>query len=191
MWLETVVTVEPAAEPLTTDEAKAQCRAESITTDDALFDALVAAGRSYIEQYTSTKLITQTVEMRCGGFDDFTALPMAPLQSISGVAYLDPDGNGQTLDAAIYQPLLYGLVPSIRLKPLQSYPPILAVKDAITVTAIAGYGSSGANVPPPIIHALKLIISQWYDNREEFVFERATFAQLPNGVSGLLANFLR
>jgi hypothetical protein len=36
-----------------------------------------------------------------------------------------------------------------------------------------------------------LLIGQWYDNRQDYVIERGVFAQLPNTVASLLANFRR
>jgi uncharacterized phiE125 gp8 family phage protein len=129
--------------------------------------------------------------MRCGTFDQFQLLPVAPLQSLSGITYLDENGASQTLDPSIYAPMLFGLSPAIRLQLDKSYPAVMVAGDAITVTATAGYGDAAASVPAPIIHAMKLLIGQWYDNRQDFLMERGTFAELPNAVAALLANYRR
>jgi uncharacterized phiE125 gp8 family phage protein len=95
------------------------------------------------------------------------------------------------LDPAVYETLLYGLSPRIRLKPNQSWPAIFASDDAILVTATAGYGDADA-VPAPILHAIKLLLSQWYDHRSDAAVDvRGTPTELPNGVMALLANYRR
>lgn len=188
-WLETVVTTEPAAEPITLDQAKAQCRAEGTTADDALLDSYIKSARMHAEKYCGIRLITQTIKMRCSSFCDLASLADAPLQSVSSVEYLDTDGALQTLDPAVYQPVLYGLSPRIRLKTSQTYPSAYRADDAIIVTAQAGYGAANA-VPAPITHAIKLLVGQWYDNRAPIAVGESV-NELPNSVAALLSNYRR
>jgi uncharacterized phiE125 gp8 family phage protein len=188
-WLETVVTAEPAAEPITLEQAKAQCRAEGTSADDALFDSYIKSARIHVEKYCGIRLVTQTIVMRCSSFCDFASLADGPLQSITSISYLDTDGAAQALDAAVYQPVLFGLSPNIRLKPNQSYPTIYSAEDAITVTAQAGYGAAGV-VPAPIVHAIKLLVGQWYDNRSPIALGESV-SEIPNSVAALLSNYRR
>lgn len=187
-WLETVVTSEPATEPVTLAEAKAQCRVET-SADDDLLNSYIKAARIYVERYCGIRLITQTVAMRCSCFADFERLSEAPLISVTSVAYLDTAGTSQTLATTVYENLLYGLSPSIRLKPNQTWPGIYSSADAITVTASAGFGAASA-VPAPIAAAMKLLIAQWYDNRTPIAVGESV-NELPNAAAALLANYRR
>lgn len=184
-WLPTLVTAEPVIEPITLDQAKAQCRASGGSGEDwAALTGYIKAARQHIENYCGIRLVQQTIEMRCSSFCDFASLADAPIQSISSIAYLDPAGATQTLAASVYQPVLYGLEPLIRLKPSQAWPALLSVPDAITVTAVAGYQV----VPQTICHAMLLLIEQWYDNRAPIAVGEAV-NELPNGIPALLVNY--
>ena len=160
-WLPTLVTAAPATEPVSRAEAKLHCRVDG-TDSDGEIDAMIATARTLIEEYTGTKLVSQTVAMRCSSFCDLVDLPVAPVISISSIAYLDSDGASQTLSADVYEGVLIGLEPHIRLKINQSWPSVRPASNAITVTAVVGY----APVPAPIVHAIKLTLSALYDNRE-------------------------
>jgi uncharacterized phiE125 gp8 family phage protein len=188
-WLETVVTVPPTDEPISTADAKAQCRVDGTTADDGLIDGLVKAARIHVEKYCGIRLFTQTIEMRCSSFSDFASLADAPIASITSIEYLDPTGTLQTLDPAVYEALLYGLSPRVRLKPNQSFPAVYRADDAITVTAVAGFGAA-ADIEDPILHAIKLLVGQWYDNRAPIAVGD-TVNELPNAVTALLANYRR
>lgn len=188
-WLPTIVTAEPAEEPVTLAQARSHCRAEGTNVDDALVSSYIKAARVHVESYCGIRLVVQTVAMRCSSFGDFASLASAPLQSVTSIAYLNTDGNSQALATTVYQSLLYGLSPSIVLKPDQSWPSVLTRADAITVTAEAGYGAAAA-VPQPIISAMLLLIAQWYDNRAPVVTGEAVH-EMPNAVEALLSNYRR
>jgi uncharacterized phiE125 gp8 family phage protein len=177
-WLPTVVAVAPASEPVSATEAKLQARIDGTDSDD-LLDIYIPAARMFVEEYTGTKLVSQTVLMQGGDFCDLANLPVAPVISVSSVEYLDPDGAEQTLDSAVYEVVNAGLSPSIRLKVGQSWPAIRCASDAVRVTAVVGYSS----LPEAIKAALLLIIASWFDNR--------SVGPVPDGAYSLLANFRR
>ena len=159
-WLPPVVTVQPASEPVSLAEAKIHCKVDGSDSDSEL-TTMIASARTLVEEYTGTKLVSQTVVLRCSCFDDFADIPMAPLTSISSITYLDSAGASQTLSTDVYESVLHGLEPEIRLKVNQSWPDVRDVSDAITVTAASGYSS----LPSPVKSAMLLTISNLYDNR--------------------------
>jgi uncharacterized phiE125 gp8 family phage protein len=191
-WLETDVTAQPAEEPISRDQAKAQCRVDAASTDsDSLIDALVKSARVYIESYCGIRLITQTLAMRCSSWADLARLPDAPLSAINAIQYVDTNGATQTLNPSVYSAMLYGLSPAVRVAYAQAWPTsLLDAPDAITVTATAGYGDDGATVPAPIVQAMLLMIGQWFDNRQDVLIGGRLDA-LPNASDALLANFRR
>jgi len=79
-WLPTAVTVQPASEPVSLTEAKAQCRVDG-SDSDTLLNNYILAARIFVEEYTGTKLVSQTVLMQGRNFCDLRSLPMAPVIS--------------------------------------------------------------------------------------------------------------
>lgn len=172
-WLPVSVTVDPASEPVSATEAKQQARIDG-TDEDALLDIYITASRMAVEEYTGTKLVEQTVLLRCSDWADLVDLPSAPISEITSVKYLDPDGIEQTLSTDVYETVLAGLEPHIRLKVNQGWPSIRSASDAIRVTAVAGYSA----VPDPVKAALMLTIAKWVDDRSS--------GDLPDGAIALL-----
>jgi uncharacterized phiE125 gp8 family phage protein len=166
MWLPTEVIAAPTEDPVAISDARLQV---SILADDSTYDAeltlYMKAARAHAEEITGTCLMTQTVLMRASCFADLEALPTAPLQSISSIKYLDALGIEQTLSTDVYEAVLVGMRPFVRLKPSQAYPAALRVKDAIRVTAVAGYGAPEA-LPDDVKLGLLLMIGEWFKERE-------------------------
>lgn len=161
MWYAPKVNSGPSTEPVTLDQAKTQVRVGASETDfDADLTRLIGAARAHVESYCGVRLGTQAIEMKCEAFTDFSRLPVAPVQSVTSIAYTDADGASQTLGTGVYELRIDGLNSSIILKNEQSWPEIQS-GSLITVTVSAGY----ATVPAEIIDAMLLYIAQRFDNR--------------------------
>lgn len=184
MWRPVVVTAAPGAEPLTTTDAKAHLVYDD-TDKDTLIAQYCASARAHVEMRTGTKLYTQTVSLKTDDWADLANLPVAPLQSISSIAYTDTNGDVVTLSSAVYEARLDVLEPSVVLKYNQAWPSRQA-GSLITVTAIAGYGGAGAQ-PPDVIHAIRLIVGDMFAQRET-VAEGIISAPVAASVDALLAN---
>lgn len=177
-WLPTVVSTPPLTEPVSLAEVKAQCRIDGTDSDTDL-NLYISAARTFAEEYTGTKLVSQTVLMQGREFCDLWSLPVAPIISITSVKYLDSAGDEQTLATSVYELVNTGLKPHIRLKINQSWPSIRCASDAVRVTAVVGYSA----LPAPVKSAILLIISSWFDNRN--------VGPVPDGAYALLANYCR
>jgi uncharacterized phiE125 gp8 family phage protein len=177
-WLPPVVTGAPASEPVSIEEAETQCR---VSGSDHVADLtrLIKAARSKIEKYCGIKLVAQTVVLRCSSFCDFVDLPIAPIASVSSIAYLDSSGVEQTLSTDVYETVLTDLEPQIRLKVNQSWPSVRCASDAIRVTVSAGYATPEEDIK----HALLLQIGKWFDSRAE--------GELSEGAKNLLEDYRR
>lgn len=159
MWYPATVTVAATAEPVTLVEAKRQCRVDH-DDDNTQIEFLIESARAHAEKYTNTRLATQTVTVKCDSFCDMARLPLAPVQSVSSVTYVDVDGVTQTLSTDVYETRTDGLESSITLKYGQSWPAIRN-KSRITVTAVVGYETP----PPDVRHAMLLFISETFNQR--------------------------
>jgi uncharacterized phiE125 gp8 family phage protein len=64
------------------------------------------------------------------------------------------------------------------------WPYAAEVPAAVVYRIVCGYGS-GASVPAELLHAIRLIVGHWYENREEVVVGTIT-ATIPRGAQALL-----
>lgn len=163
MWSPPVVATAATSEAVDTESAVAHVNAQGVGDDD-LIATIVFAARAHVESYTGTRLISQTLTLRTDDWADLENLPVAPVQSISSITYVDTDGATQTLATSVYEARLYGLSPTIVLKFNQVWPTI-RLGSLITVTAVAGYGAAAA-VPPELLHSIKLLTADMYRFRE-------------------------
>jgi uncharacterized phiE125 gp8 family phage protein len=180
MWKAIVTSVEPESEPVSVADAKLHLVVDH-SDHDTLILQYIAAARAYVEAYTGTRLVSQTVVLRTDTWTDLQRLPVGPIASISSIAYTDVGGTSQTLSTNVYEARLYGLEPEIVLKHNQTWPTIRA-GSMIIVTAIAGY----ATLNPAILHALRILIADFYALRESF--GNAPSADVAASVDALLTN---
>jgi uncharacterized phiE125 gp8 family phage protein len=159
MWYPEKVTA-PATDPVSIDDAKRQSNVFH-DDDNALLAGFGAAARDHVEKYCNILLGTQTVEVRCDGFCDMARLPLAPLQSVTSIIYIDAAGVEQTLPTTVYELRNDELETAIVRKYGQQWPAV-QMGSRITVTATAGYSA----LPASIKHAMLLWISEAYEQRE-------------------------
>lgn len=177
MWYPAKTTTEPTTAPVTASEVKSRLYID-FDDDNGDIDILIAAATDYVERYCNIRLMAQTVEAKCDGFDDFSFLPFGPVQSVSAIKYIDIDGAEQTLDTAIYEVRNDDLEASIVLQYDKVWP-ARRVNSRITVTAVVGY----AVLPPAIKQSVLLIIATGFKDRE--AQEALTFST----ADALLSNF--
>jgi uncharacterized phiE125 gp8 family phage protein len=156
----------PAVEPLSLTDAKLHLRVD-ISDDDDLITALIKAARRQVEALTGRTLITSTFEWRIPRFENVFYVPRPPLQSVSSIVYTDDDSTDQTLSTSIYGVHTQMFEGCIYLENEQEWPTDLSdIPFPITVTYVAGYGDAASNVPEDFIHAMRLMIGDWYEHRE-------------------------
>lgn len=176
----------PAAEPVSVQDAKAQCRVDT-SDEDALFATLVIAAREYVETATHRALITQTWDWTLDGFPDWTlVLPLPPVASVTSITYVDTAGVTQTWAASLYRTDLpagpYASPARVTPAYSESYPSTRAVTNAVTVRFVAGYGTA-ASVPASLKAAIKLLVAHWYARREPLT--NGTVAPVPWTIEAL------
>jgi uncharacterized phiE125 gp8 family phage protein len=191
----------PAADIMTLAEARAQIRLDATGSpashpDDTLVQGLIAAVTDYLDGYDGIlgrALITQTWVMK---LDRFPAsgcaarLPLAPLQSIDSITYVDADGATQTLASSVYQVTGAGAGGGghFRLAYNQSWPSVRDQAEAVSVTFTCGYGDAATDVPAILRHAAKMLIAHFYENREEVIAGNGlTVNELPMGARSIIS----
>jgi uncharacterized phiE125 gp8 family phage protein len=187
------VIVAPPVEPLTLAEVRLD-RAVEHSLHDAMLSAMIVAARQYVERYCQISIVTQTRE---AGFDGFDApqieLPYGPVQSVISLEYVGADGTATAISD--YQSNLFGASPVLMPAYGQAWPALTANLNAVTVRYVAGYepvaGSPTdytSNVPEALKIAMRLLVGNWYENREATV-TGAVSGTLELGVHSLLEIF--
>lgn len=167
MWLNR--TSAPAATPISVAEAKAHCRVLH-SNDDTYIGMLVDAVAGMLDGRNGAlgrALVTQSWEYRLDRFpcDGVIELPLPSLVSVASVAYVDQDGDIQTLSADDYVVDTATFVGQVRLAYGASWPDTRDEQHAVRITFTAGFGDAAA-VPAPIRNAMLLIVAHLYSHRE-------------------------
>lgn len=159
----------PAGEIFTAADMREHLRRESDETDqDTVIESYIAAARGWVEAYTRRRLLTQTVRLTLDGFGraDAVHLPIAPIQSVSQVQYLDANGTWQTVDAAGYRLITSPSPNELRPAYGQTWPVPRLDVDVVRIDLVVGYGAAAADIPEPILQAIRLLVAGWFANRE-------------------------
>lgn len=188
----------PTIKPVTLDEVKAHCRATDFTDDDATLTALIAAATSYLDGWTGIlgrALCEQTWRQDFDEFRHCLRLPLYPVISIASVKYSDPDGAEQTIDASNYSLKSDDRSAYIEFITDYCFPSLNTASAAVFVSYVAGYADEGtetktSTAPASIKHAILLLVSHWYQNRDAVVVGDQA-AELPMAVTALIAPFRR
>lgn len=208
----------PARYPLSIDEAKSQLNIIETPDWDARIAGLIAAATSYVENYTGRALITRgykgfldhwpRLAEVSGMAQDYGApgpwpepsawltrrwveIPRPPLQAISAVTTFDDDDNATVWDVSSYYVDTSSTVGRLVRRRDACWPPVCRAANGIEIQWTSGYGDSPGDTPEPIRHAMLLLISHWFENREAVVGVegRDSSTPLPLGVPDLLGPY--
>ena len=164
----TIRITDATVEPLTLQEAKIHLN-ETLDDagNDAYISALITVARQAAEERLGRTLIQTTLQRVLYGFpcSDAIRLYRPTVMAVEWVKYIDTSGVQQTLVPSDYlrEP---GSEPGL-LWPTwgQRWPAVRHQPGAVVVQYQAGYGTTAAAVPAPIVHWIKLALTDLYENR--------------------------
>jgi uncharacterized phiE125 gp8 family phage protein len=175
----TIVT-DPTEEPVTLAEAKDYLRVDS-SAEDTLIETLIGSARQDGENATRRTWMTATLQLRADHWP--RELPRPPVQSVSSVEYVDPDGQTQTFTA--YQ--VDTDVEPARIWPDIDWPKIADRPDAVRITYDAGW--SQAEVPQALKVYTLMRLTELYEHRTSYSAPEG--ARLPRAhKTDLLARYM-
>jgi uncharacterized phiE125 gp8 family phage protein len=159
-------TVGPTAPVISLASMKQHLRVDD-DADDPLIAEQMLAATEYVEFFLRRQVMPATWRLKLDRFpsDRWIELPRPPVQSISSIGYVDSAGVSQTFAAPNYALDSGAFPPRIDLAYGVAWPNTLGQPNAVTITYVAGYATSAA-VPPSIQAAIKLLVSDLYENRE-------------------------
>lgn len=175
--IKTAVSTKTAATSniVTTSEAKYHLKVDyGDATDNTYIDTLCEAAQRTVEAYTNRCFSDTTFYFYLSRFPvGGIVLPFSPVKSITAITYYDEDNSLQTLSSDDYfyniydEPCVIGYVGG-------SYPAVYEYRtDAIRVEFVCGY-TSPDEIPPACEHAVKVLLTDMYENRTDVPRERFT-----------------
>jgi uncharacterized phiE125 gp8 family phage protein len=180
--------VEPLNQPVELSDLMDYLRVDN-AADLEQIEAYSHAATAMVEVYTGRALIAQTLRV---SFDRFPGgakviqLPRSPAIELVSATYYDEQGDEQTLDPATFffdptsEPARLLRRPGIDWPLTDDGRPA-----AVTITYRAGYGDSPISVPEGIKHAIRFMVSHFYENRVPVVAGSVT--KMPLTAEYLLA----
>jgi uncharacterized phiE125 gp8 family phage protein len=158
------LTFAPNIEPVSVAEAKAHLRIDT-DVEDAHIARLIQSARVHLEALHGLALIDQTWLWTLHRWPSAPLrLPLNPVVALESARFQTAPGVFTTLDAAALtldpDPTAPCLIPAPSL-PAPGVP-----RDGIELTVTAGFGPAADDVPPPIRHALLLVVAHAFENRE-------------------------
>jgi uncharacterized phiE125 gp8 family phage protein len=179
-------TTEPAAEPVTLAEAKANLRLDH-DGEDELVEGLIRAAREEVETATGLALIEQHWRLcldrlpRSGE----VLLRRHPVREIVSVTIYDRDGAANIVDPAHYM-LFAGGRPARLI--FEAVPGSDHARNGIEIDFRAGFGEAGTDVPDLIKRAILMLVAHWYEFRASFGAARQPVG-FPEGYDRLIAPY--
>lgn len=175
----------PAMEPVSRNDVKLRSRITDSSQDDSI-DRYIVSARRYVENRLERQLIqatwkqsfdrfpspcdrTRDKDLRRPSFSDpsrVLVLDRPPLISVTSIQYYDSAGVLQTWDASNYVVDNFSEPGRIQLADGSMWPVTAYRLNAVQVTYVAGYGADSSNVPDDIKHAIEMLASHYYENRE-------------------------
>jgi len=184
-------TVPPAVEPVTLPELKDQLNLGESDDHNTHLNRLNVIARRHVEAQTWRQLINATWQLsldafptRCEDDDGFIYVPRPRLQSVTSILYIDGNGTLQTWDSSKYQVDARGEPGRIAPAFGQTWPTTRRVFNAVTITFVAGYGTTPATVPEDLRHAINILVAFMFDHRTE------DLSKAPPAVAALLKPFV-
>jgi uncharacterized phiE125 gp8 family phage protein len=183
------ITSQPASEPITLSEAKDHLRVD-FSDEDTYINTLITTARKYCEQYTNRAFITQTWRQNEDKWTNPIKLKVNPVISLTSIKYYDTNEAQQTLtdSSANFQKDFNSDVAKIYEGLTNAFPSLGCTINPIEIITVCGYGSA-SDVPDDIKHAIKIMVSFLYENREMVnvpVASMGTAIPMPETVKHLL-----
>jgi uncharacterized phiE125 gp8 family phage protein len=177
----------PAEEPVSLAEAKAFLRVDD-TAEDGLVATLVTAARLHVESVTGRAMIFQSwrVVLDAWRVERTIALPVGPVETITGVTAFDEDDEAHELGLEQFS------VQAGRLMLPRDIAgaPALRAKLGLEIDYVAGHGEDAAAVPADLKQACLTLVGYWFEHRDAVIVAGAG-SVVPAGFDRLVAPYRR
>tara|TARA_R100001244_G_scaffold132112_1_gene107100 strand:- start:523 stop:1095 length:573 start_codon:yes stop_codon:yes gene_type:complete len=140
----------------------------TFSDDDSYIDSLEAAAVGMVEEFTNRFLLETAVTQYGNTFGDLEILFKSPAHSGSERVYYMNDGAWVLLLISLTE-FVYAIEPArLYSRATASIPTADDVFEAWKVNYTVGYASA-ADIPSALIQAIKIIVSDFYENRQSVI----------------------
>jgi len=184
----------PFGEPLAVADMVGHLRLYLPDVDQGTIAAYISAARDYVETVTKRQILPatwlMTLDLFPGRYLDaalptgwrfgMIQVPKAPLQTVTGIQYIDTLGVLQTLATDQYQFSTRtepGRIAPARFKVWPQTDPLSF--EAVQITFLAGYVDP-IDIPPRLLQAIRYLVGHLYEHREATIEQALT--QIPYGL---------
>ena len=191
MYPKTVLVTGPVRKPVDIINAKDQLRVDlEFEDDNSYIEGLIVAATGLVENITGRKLITQKWNAYFDTWPkDHFEIPFGKLQTVHSITYTDSGNNLATWNTNSYLVDSYSDPGEIIPAYGQQWPAVtLRPVNAICIQFSCGYGGNETTVPEDLCHAIKLLMTHWYENRETVVVGTIT-GKIPKTVDSILSHY--
>lgn len=146
--------------------------------EDDLIEDYIDAAISYAENYTNQEITEKKFKINGSSFADALSFNKQLIQSIDLVEYYDESNVKQTISTENYfLTTVDDYENKIEFSGDFTFPEVKEYRpDAVQISVTVGYASG--EVPKGIIQPLKMLVSWYYENREDQVKEKCTAAEV-------------
>ena len=167
------VIIPPKSYPVTRDEAAEWLHVDpsNVVSEDQIIEDLIATATDMVEKYCSRALLTQTLEVEyMPNPPEILAMRLnmlraAPLQKVNYVTAIEQDGTEHLQTAEKYDVDTWAIPGRVQL--LMGYFWDYYVFGKYRIQYVAGYGDNPSDIPSPFRTAIKMLVSQLYQSREQ------------------------
>jgi uncharacterized phiE125 gp8 family phage protein len=156
------------------EDARAQLRVDpDDTSQDVIISDLIASATADVEKFTGLQLLQASYDIFIRSFPRSLAIPVYPFIKVTGVAFIDADGDMQQVAENDYTVENVGGEAVIRfnldvsLSNDVTYP--------VSISVVAGHGADGATtqqqqaaIPKAARRSIMAKITSLYDKREDY-----------------------
>lgn len=172
--------------PVSLADMKLHLRIESdVTEDDTLITTLISAATTYAQDFQRRTFMTSALTESYDGFPCFFSVPLPPLISVTAIKYIDDNGDEQTLASDQYRVDTASEPGRITEAYNTNWPSTRRITNSVVLTYSAGYGDA-TTVPTTVKAAIKLLVGNWYENREATI-SGVNISIVPIAVESLLS----
>lgn len=149
--------------------------------EDTLIESLRSAAIEYVQNYCNLQLGDVTAVMYMDDFRGTWEIPVGPVQSVTSITYNNTPSTTLTLSTNNYYTDLKRKPARITtISPPSVHPD---TSNGVQINLTLGYLE--AEVPDGLIHAIKLLVAHYYENRNIVVIGTIP-SEVPNLIHSLL-----
>src|SRR3954469_14533428 len=154
----------PAVEPVTLAEMRAYLRLDDEAEDD-LVAALVKTARLVVEAACGRQLVEQSWRLTLDRWPCGRAvlLPLSPLVRVERVRVYDRTDAPTDLASSLYRADRANDPPRVLVESGAPEPGLAAA--GIEIDIVVGFGPAAADVPAPLVQAVRMLVARWFENR--------------------------